>query len=106
SLASTGTNNSSIHSGESDGSDVSLIIPVNPCYSPPPQGPNGSQPILTVSESQPVLLGSLTQDHLDHYCQQKLNARSAVAQRVGQTAYSWQCHQTLNDGTQMPSIVM
>src|SRR5205807_5953088 len=52
SLASTGTNNSSIHSGESDGSDVSLIIPVNPCYSPPPQGPNGSQPILTVSESR------------------------------------------------------
>ncbi|HEX3641683.1 MAG TPA: hypothetical protein VHV10_10360, partial [Ktedonobacteraceae bacterium] len=109
SLASTGTNNSSIHSGESDGSDVSLIIPVNPCYSPPPQGPNGSQPVplaLVASESQPMLVGSLTKDHLDHYCQQKLNARSAVAQRVGQTAYSWQCHQTLNDGTQMPSMVM
>jgi len=96
-LAATGTNNNRIHSGESDGSDVSLTIPVNPCY---------DSSLRTGSESQPMLLGSLTLDHLNHYCQQELNSKSAVAQRVGQVANPWQCHQTRNDGTNMPNIVM
>ncbi|HWS84048.1 MAG TPA: hypothetical protein VN207_07285 [Ktedonobacteraceae bacterium] len=97
SVAATGTNNSRIHSGESDGSDVSLTIPVNSCY---------DSSLQTGNESQPVLLGSLTKDHLDHYCQQELHASHAVAQRNGQVAYSWQCHQTLNDRTNRPTMEM